>query len=81
MAPTANADSYDLNHTKLSEQNPAYFTRLAFHYEKQKVKNIFSANNGMKVTSRKTLCGRPFLLKRNNYLAFWNAFKEIFLMF
>ena len=34
MGPTANADSYDLNSTKFSEQNPAYFTRLAFHYEK-----------------------------------------------
>ena len=52
MAPTANADSYDLNHTKLRERNSAYFTRLAFHYEKQKMENIFLANNGIKVKSR-----------------------------
>ena len=41
MAPTANADSYDLNSTKFSEQNPAYFTRLAFHYENTKWKAYF----------------------------------------
>ena len=49
MAPTANADSYDLNSTKFSEQNPAYFTWLAFHYEKYKMESIFLTNNGIKM--------------------------------
>ena len=49
MAPTANADSYDLNSTKFSEQNPAYFTRLAFHYEKYKMESILLTNNGIKM--------------------------------
>ena len=63
MAPTVNADSYDLNHTNLRKRNPAYFTRLAFHYEKQKMENLFLANNGIKVKSRKRQRSRPFLTK------------------
>ena len=63
MAPTANADSYDLNSTKFSKKNPAYFTWLAFHYEKYKMESIFLTNNGIKMLSRKRERGRPFLAK------------------